>query len=62
VFLYYTNNHDISIFPIAKLGLYFHNKTDTLKYLTTGPEIGLSHGVHRARFAAQSSDKKPGAM
>ena len=55
-----TNNDDISRFPLSRLGLYFHNTINTLRYLTLGPEIGASHGVQKVGCAGQSSDKKTG--
>ena len=51
------NNDDVKRFPITKIGLHFHNRLDMLKYLTTGPEVRLSHGVQKVRCAAESSDK-----
>lgn len=60
MFVYYTNNDNIFRFPTAKLSLYFNNTIDTLIYLTTSLEVGLSHGVRKVRRAAQSSDKKTG--
>jgi len=54
-----TNNDDVTGFPITNLGPHFHYTIDTLKYLTTGPEVGLSHGVQRYFCEAQKCDKKP---
>jgi len=55
-----TNKHEVSTFPITRLDLQFHKTTDTLRYLTTGPEVGMSQTVQRVRGAAQNSDKKTG--
>jgi len=55
-----TNNDDITRFPITTLGLGFHNKIDTLKYLTAGPEVTLSQAVQKVGCAVQSSDKNTG--
>ena len=57
-----TNNDDIAIFPITTLGLRFHNTVDRLRFLTTGPEFGLSQGVQKVRSIAQISGKKAGGM
>jgi len=53
-----TNNDDIFRFPIVRLGLYFHNTINKLRYLTAVPEVGLSQAVQAVRCAAYSSDKK----
>ena len=50
--------NDIFRFSISRIGLYFHNMINTLKYFTVGPEAGGSHGVQKASCAGQSSDKK----
>ena len=52
-------NNDVTRFPITNLGPHFHYTIDTLKYLTTGPEVGLLHGVQRYFCEAQRRDKKP---
>ena len=60
--MYDTNNDDVTRFPITTLCLHFHNTIDTLRYLTEGPEVGLSHGVQKVRYAALISDKKIGEI
>jgi hypothetical protein len=50
VFVYDTNNDDIPRFPIVKLDLHFYKNTDTLRYSTKGPEVGLSEGGKRYIF------------
>jgi len=35
------NNDDITRFPFTTLGLCFHNPIVSLRYLTTGPEVGF---------------------
>jgi hypothetical protein len=51
-------NNDVSRFPIITLGLYFHNKLDTIRNLTGGVEVELSQAVQKVSCAAQTSDKK----
>ena len=41
---------------------YFHNTIDTLRYLTSCPEVGMSQGVQKVRYAVQSSDKEIGEI
>jgi hypothetical protein len=55
-----TINDDVPRFPITTPGLHFHNTTDTLRYLTTGSEVGLSQAVQKTRWADQSADKTTG--
>ena len=40
--------------------LFFNNMIDTLRYFTTGPEVGLSQAVQKVSCAAQRSDKNTG--
>jgi len=47
VFVNDTNIDDISRFPITTLGSHFHKRIETLRYLTAGPEVGLSQGVQK---------------
>ena len=54
------NNDDVKGFRFTKICIKIHNTIDMLKYLTTGPEVGLSHGVQNVRCTAQGSDKKTG--
>jgi hypothetical protein len=51
-----TNNDDISCYQITRLGLYFHNTVETLRYLTMGPEGGLSQGAQKLGCAAQCAE------
>jgi len=46
-------NNDVTRFPITNLGPHFHYMIDTLKYVTTGPEVGMWHGVPRYFCEAQ---------
>lgn len=53
-----TNNDNKTRFSITIQGLYFHNTIDKLRYLTTGPDVGLMLAVEKVRFAAKTSDIK----
>jgi hypothetical protein len=53
-----TNNDNKTRFSITTQGLYFHNRIDTLRHLTTSPDIGLRLAVQKVRCAAQTSDIK----
>jgi len=46
------DNDDVTRFPITIMRLNYHNALEVYKYLTTGPEVGLSQAV-------QMSDLRP---
>ena len=42
------DNDDVTRFPITTMRLNYHIAIDVYKYLTTGPEVGLSQAVHKS--------------
>ena len=42
-----TNSDNTPRFSITTQGLYFHNTIDTLRYIITGPDVGLTLAVQK---------------